>query len=738
MLDTRVARALWLGAAAAAAAVATTTAAADADRPIRGQVIDAASGRAVAGATVAAGASATATTDADGRFVLPAGAAGRVDVFVYADGYLPATVTVGDGRAVRVALSTTAAAGEVIEVSGHAPDDGAPGGYELEREEIRVLPGAGNDILKAAQSLPGAARIPFGLGGMVLRGTDPRDTNIYLDGIEVPIAFHVGAVASFFPSTLLESMTVVPGGIGAGWGRALGGMVELRSRPARGDRWRVGSEVSLLDASAYAEGPAAGGAVALGLRRSYVDAVLGAVMTPEDRFLPRYYDGQLRWERGTAPTGQLTALVFFSDDHIVRADDVFTGQFARGALRYRRRLGATELSLLQWAGWNTIAFDTLDYAPLSRLLVRRTTVPAGLRAELRRDAAWGHVAGGVDAEGGRVGQLWVHREGADAVPGVARWYGNAALWAEAHARLAGDRIAITPGLRGEHYGLSDEGVIDPRLRVSHRLHPDFAVHESLGLYHQPPTAAELEPRYGNPALRSSRAIHAAIGAELALPGADVAVTAFHIAVDRLPVSTHQSDPPRSGMGAVLDLLLEEHMGALPYQENLGRGRSDGLELSVKHGGPRWIGWIAYTLSRAERTQNPASVIGWYPRPLDQRHNLTAVASTRLGRWRFGARLRWVTGVPYTPVVDWVVGRGGEMFPVFGGRSSARLPDFVQLDLRVDRAWRRRWGAVEVFLDVQNASNADNAEDMEIRDDRQQPVRGLPILPAFGVIYAPPP
>ena len=43
------------------------------------------------------------------------------------------------------------------------------------------------------------ARIPYSFGGLVLRGTSPRDTAVFLDGIEVPIAFHFGGVTSFYP-----------------------------------------------------------------------------------------------------------------------------------------------------------------------------------------------------------------------------------------------------------------------------------------------------------------------------------------------------------------------------------------------------------------------------------------------------------------------------------------------------------------------------------------------------------
>ncbi|HET7505702.1 MAG TPA: Plug domain-containing protein [Kofleriaceae bacterium] len=72
-------------------------------------------------------------------------------------------------------------------------------------------PGAGNDALRALQSLPGVARTPFGLGGLALRGTAPHDTKVYLDGIEVPLLYHFGGIASFVPTGAVDEVTLEPG-----------------------------------------------------------------------------------------------------------------------------------------------------------------------------------------------------------------------------------------------------------------------------------------------------------------------------------------------------------------------------------------------------------------------------------------------------------------------------------------------------------------------------------------------
>src|SRR5690242_17978665 len=60
---------------------------------------------------------------------------------------------------------------EVIQISGVAPAPPSEPAHEtVVAEELHELPGGGNDALRGLQSLPGVARIPFGLGGLALRG----------------------------------------------------------------------------------------------------------------------------------------------------------------------------------------------------------------------------------------------------------------------------------------------------------------------------------------------------------------------------------------------------------------------------------------------------------------------------------------------------------------------------------------------------------------------------------------
>jgi len=112
---------------------------------------------------------------------------------------------------------------------------------------------------------------------------------------------------------------------------------------------------------------------------------------------------------------------------------------------------------------------------------------------------------------------------------------------------------------------------------------------------------------------------------------------------------------------------------------------------------------------------------------------SATASTST-RDSFGLRLRYASGFPRTPVVGaFFDARGDQFQPRLGAINATRLPDFVQLDLRIDRTitWSRV--ALELYLDVQNVTYQRNPEEIVYSRDYTQRryLTGLPTLAVLG-------
>src|SRR5262249_49438336 len=95
----------------------------------------------------------------------------------------------------------------------------------LQRQQLTSVPGTFGDPIRVIQTLPGIQRAPFGLGLLLVRGSNPDDTGIYVDGHEVPSLFHFLGGPSIFNAEMLESLDLYPGGFPARFGRHHGAAV---------------------------------------------------------------------------------------------------------------------------------------------------------------------------------------------------------------------------------------------------------------------------------------------------------------------------------------------------------------------------------------------------------------------------------------------------------------------------------------------------------------------------------
>lgn len=745
--------------AVAAVVLAHQNVAAAPHRIVRGVIVDALTGQPVEGANVTS-AHGTIATGADGSFSM-ALAGDDTELFVTAPGYTMRRVPLDASDSIRIVLT---ASHELIEITGTAPkprprpepppprqlDKGpAAKAYALTPDDLRMLPGTGNDALRAAQVLPGVARLPYSFGGIVLRGAAPRDSVVYLDGIEVPIAFHFGGVTSFYPSSMLSDLSVKNGGIDADYGRAAGGMVSLSSREPRTDQWRTGGAVGLLDSAVYAEGPVGGGGILMGVRRSYFDIVAGPFAS-EDTPMPSYWDAQIRTSFGTpSKKGRITPLMFLALDQMTRTEpgrDNFENEtsissfFIRAASPYERTWGATRLRLVPWAGINHLSFRSRVNGVIERF--KRPVYPFGLRNELARETGWGNIRGGLELQGGYLshhqsglghsGDILVQENGDTSI----RW-ADLAGWIETRFDLP--TVSVKPGVRVERYGLSDETVIDPRIAAIIPMNDSARLRLTAGRYHQPPTPGDIDPNGGNPALRGSYNDSFALGVEGELDsGWSGSLTGYYTMGSMLGVR-HSDDMndfhTLGGLGPTFSLLLERQLGLSFYRENDGQARNYGAEALVRVNTKRWMGLVAYTFAVAERHDGEGSVLGWRPFELDQRHNINVAGSVTLGPWRLGARVHYVSGMPYSPTIGYDPD-GDPVFDPYAGQ----LPDFFQADLRLDRVWRRAWGTIDLYFDIQNVTNRRNVEGREPSDDLMiggdEDIRGLPIMPFIGVEFIP--
>ncbi len=746
-----------------------------------GRVLSKHGERAIEGATVTlrdgSGGERTTTTDATGAYRFDGVPSGDYRVVVHASSFVdqeaPESIAPGQEVTATMRLAPVEVAPVVVDagvrqqpqddvedviVRGERPAREVTKRTMDQRELLRV-PGSNGDALRALQNLPGIARPPGLAGLLIVRGSAPQDTQIFVDGTEIPLVYHFGGLSSVIPTEMLDRIDFYPGNFSTQYGRATGGIIDVGIRdpspPCKDGVARKGSvtdttpgatcgihglaQVDLIDARALVEGPIAKGwSFAAAARRSWVDTWLGPVLTATGATVtaaPVYYDWQAVVQKDWSKNQQFRVIFIGSDDKIdIITKDTSATQptlvgdislhtmFWRLQARYKQKIDKdTEIRLVAGFGEDKIEFYlgniyfTLDTYPLSgraelsRKLFKGATAnfgfdlswtPYTVNAQLPLPSPPGQPSGGPFGSSPLVS---TSQSGSNYLPAT---YGELELTPWKGAR-------IIPGVRLDYTKVTGRWDLAPRVVVRQDVGPTFprtTLKGGVGVFYQAPLPQQSDPVFGQLGLRSERALQYSVGIEREFTKyLEASVEGFYKQLDDLVIA---------GSG------------------NSGQGWVYGLETLIRYKPDKhFFGWIAYTLSQSLRKDTPTSPVR--TAPFDQTHILTILGSYKLGKgWEVSARFRLVSGNPYTPnAYGFYDANSGVYLPLTSfPPNNSRLPLFHQLDIRVDKTWKFSSWQFGVYADVQNVYNSANVEGVSYNYNytKQSYITGLPFLPSIGM------
>jgi TonB family protein len=615
----------------------------------------------------------------------------------------------------------------------------------IEKQELTRIPGTRGDAIRAIEVLPGVARSQ---GDPLIRGSAWNESGTFLDGIPVPFLFHFSG-SSFMNSWLVSEVNLYPGNFSTRYGRLTGGVVDLKTDSPRLDGLHGMIDLNFIDSSALVEGPLGDKTgIALAARRSNLDFFFENFV-PDDAYsvlaAPVYYDyqGVLSTEFGGggrslgAGKHRLKLMAYGSRDSIEllfsnpnEEDPGLSGGIG-GSIEFHRLQATLNSKLSSTATQSlSVAFGYIDIEQRIGELVQEIDGPdlnarGEWSVELMREL---RMTTGVDfsgwfASGSYLGPAPTQPEGGHDLPLSTQRMISLAddvtlLRPGAYLEFGvrpWEPLLFVPGVRLDYYRDIDAVSVDPRLTARYEVTPRTALKAGVGLYSQAPEYYMVLDKIGNPKLDPYHALQTSAGIEQKV-GDNVKLGAegFYKWLYDRPVGTDGMRPPRF--------------------VNAGEGRIFGGEFSAEVR-PRegTFGYLAYTISRSERRDLDER---WRLFDNDQTHILSVVASHDLGKgWEVGARFRLISGDPTTPIVGSTYdATSGVYAPIYGLTNSERNPTFQQLDVRVQKKWRVGPGSVALYLDLQNAYNAENQEGYRYSFDyrEKESVSGLPILPNLGL------
>lgn len=597
------------------------------------------------------------------------------------------------------ATATATAPVELLVIGEQRTD---PGSLHIPREEARRVPGAFGDPFRVVEALPGVAPVLSGLPYYYVRGAPPGNVGYFIDGVRVPLLFHVGPGPSVISPLLIDRVDLFPGAFPARFGR-YGSAVLAGETTSPAERSRAEGQARIFDASALVEQPFAEGrgAVALGGRYSYMQAILSAV-APDYEL--SYGDYQARLAYSVSTQDRLSVFAFGGFDFLrndAEGTTLFDVAFHRADMRWDRlwTSGRARVAL-------TLSSDSVLSAPDDPGAPGTRKVSRGvrLRMEAEQELATAlRLRMGADASAERVE---AERE---QVRDQARKYANRTdLASGAYADLVWRPIRgveIVPGVRIDLQRSREEDFtfFEPRLGVRTRVASGIAYFAGFGLAHQLPAAAIRVPgrRPSELELSEQEAVHASQGLEYALPDG---------MLGRTTVFYQHLDPNVEGT----------------------YGRSYGVEQFFRRDFTRRLGgFLSYTLSRAEGAAGAYEALSSY----DRTHVLSAVLGYDLGNgFRLGARGYFASGRAVAVACPTpTCGPGDPQAPRTHVRR-LRAPHFFRLDARFEKRWTFPSGLwITGTLEWFNALMASEVEGVDwtprgLVENEQSPLT----LPSIGI------
>jgi TonB family protein len=601
---------------------------------------------------------------------------------------------------------------EIVVVGEHRREEVSR--ISLRGAEIRQVPGTFGDPFRVVQTLPGVASAVSLLPFPIVRGASPASTGFLLDGVRIPLLYHLLSGPSVVHPEFIDEIQFFPGGAPAPYGGYTGGIIDGRTIRAPADQRLLDVDVNLLQAGIFVREPVKplGATVTAAGRYGYPGFLLGLAT---NQVSLSYWDYQLRLDGGNARDGW-TIFFYGARDELdtpaANADPNDTSPplapslilgFHRVDLRLHHSFGRLEAVARAVLGYDRTFSRGTDFSVWGAepsLLLRwpgseKVTLAGGLIGNFR-DISQGAMAVAATNPLSAITTT------------LDRFYVGSAF-AEVLWRPT-PKVLIRPGLRGDIYadGTTRTSSVDPRLTVRYRLldrdlpdvkpgSDDDAVwlKASAGIYHQPPRFVLPLPGLDMMPLKYGllRSYQTSLGAEIPLEKRfQLSVegffnymdpTIFDLTVNDQSVTTLPNNTlvPTTIVTPPMD--LQEFIDRLTKPQT---GRAYGLEVLLRRQSKTGVfGWVSYTLSRSERL-HPS---GWAPYDFDRTHLVNVVAGLPLPRnWDIGIRWQYQSGKPTTTTA---------------GYNAARGDGFLRFDLRVDkRAVWRRW-LLDFYIDVTNVA-----------------------------------
>ena len=556
-----------------------------------------------------------------------------------------------------------------------------------------------------------------------------------MDGIEIPNINHFatqgasGGPVSIVNADLVREITFYTGAFPANRSGALSSVLDFRLRDGNPDKQTFkatlgASEVSLSGSGHFNDRTT----YLFSVRQSYLQLLFKALGLP---FLPNFIDGQFKIKTRLTEHDELTVLALTGIDKMKLNTDE-KGEDAEYLLSYLPTIHQETFTVgavyRHYAGKHTQSVTlSHNYLNNRNLKYRNNDDSSEDNLTLRLRSVEQKTTALFENRT-RLGQ-WTLKEGAeltnsgytnntDSPFSLYKTSLNIIGWGaffSSDYSTRDNRFTLSASIRvdGNNYNRGMKQLwkqLSPRLSASYKLSEQWILNGSAGLYHQLPPYTALgyknnDGTYLNKALKYMRVMESSIGADWHLHDRImISAEGFFKRYNRIPLSL-QDNIPLACKGNDYGVVGNEPLAST------ADGRAYGLETMFRwQVSGRFNLVSSFTLYKSEYRNHSGD--DYIPSAWDNRFILNMSGTYNLPkRWSIGGKVSYIGGAPYTPydedksslVQAWDA--KGQPYYDYSLYNTGRLPDFAQLDVRVDKSFYFRRCMVGLYLDLQNVTGS---------------------------------
>jgi hypothetical protein len=249
-------------------------------------------------------------TDGDGKYILKGIPSGKQTIRYSSVGYKTETrdVNITTGRIIEINIvlnDTVIEVGEVNVTGMRRQDqrDTRSSLIDLNPKSAKILPGAGEDVMRTLQSLPGVLAPNDFTSQLVIRGSGPDQNLIIMDDVEIFNPYRLYGVISMFNPDAVQNVDLITGGFPARYGDRLSAVLDVTNKEGNDNKYLSGSlNASIIDANLVLEGKNPfnlKGSWMVNSRRTYYDLIIepfvkNAGLVDQNVSFPNFYDIQTK------------------------------------------------------------------------------------------------------------------------------------------------------------------------------------------------------------------------------------------------------------------------------------------------------------------------------------------------------------------------------------------------------------------------------------------------------------